>query len=192
MSFNLKVLIVFITLLFFPFNANAYYNTLVKGRVGYLDINPSLNNGSKVGDGAITEIALTKFLTSNIALELGVGYSFVKTQGSSATSKKDSNMLPLNGTVQFHLPIRSTFVPYVGIGYMYQIFQNTSANPQFKIKQAGDLVFQAGMDLYIFNKLGINLDFKYSKIKHKISDNRASFKSKFKNISTMVGVTLPL
>ena len=113
-----------------------------------------------------------------------------KTRRNNITSKKDSNLIPLNGILQFHLPIQNTFVPYIGVGYSYNIIQNTDA--AFKIKNAGGLIYQAGVDLFTFDKLGINLDFKYSRIKHTISDSGERFKAKFKNLSTMIGVTLPL
>ena len=65
-------------------SANAYHSMLLKGRVGYLDLKKSIGTGSagsasnqKITGGAIAEIALAKFITSNIAVELGAGYSFI-------------------------------------------------------------------------------------------------------------------
>ncbi|NRA73425.1 MAG: outer membrane beta-barrel protein [Rickettsiales bacterium] len=130
-------------------------------------------------------------MSSNLlAIELSTGYSFIKTQGNSDSSKKKSNTIPLNGLIQFYIPLSKIIVPYAGVGYSYNIFQNTSTS--FKIKKAGDLVYQAGMDLFIFNQLGINLDFKYSRIKHRISDGEERFRSKFNTLSAMIGVVLPL
>ena len=193
---NTKRIVTFVALLFFSLSASAYHTNLVKGRVGYLNLKKSIKNGNagtaskqKITGKLVGEIALTRFFTSNIATELGIGYSFIKTQGNSELKKKNSNIIPLNATFQFHLPIKNMFSPYVGVGYTYHIIQNTE--PSFRIKNAGNLVYQAGIDLFVLDNLGLNLDCKYAKIDHGISDNGEKFKSKFTTVSTMVGVTIP-
>jgi outer membrane protein W len=182
-------------LIFLPLTANAYHTNLVKGRLGYINIERSgsgtktLFPKQKINGGAIGEVALTRFVTSNIAAEIGLGCAFVRTKSNADTSKKNSHIIPLNAALQFHLPIRNTVVPYVGIGYAYNIFQHTST--KFKIKKSGDLLYQVGMDVFILDHVGFNLDVKYSKIKHKLSDNGVASKVDFKNLTTMAGITIP-
>jgi outer membrane protein W len=183
-------------LLFLPLSANAYHTNLLKGRVGYLDLKNSIASGSngnasnqKISKGPIGEVSLTRFITSNIAAEVGLGCAFIKTKGNSDSSKKNSHIIPLNAALQFHLPIQNTFVPYVGIGYTYNIVQHSSTN--LKINKSGNLLYQIGLDAFIFNDMGLNLDVKYSKVKHNLTDKGEKFKAKFTNLTTMVGVTIP-
>lgn len=207
MSSYIKQAVTFITLSLFSLNAYADLNAYgdrsnsVKGRIGYLDLKTSIKNGSagstskqKMKGGLVGEVALTKFFTSNIATEIGIGYSFIKIRANpsnpiAGTKYKNSNIIPLSGTLQFHLPIKKMFVPYVGAGYTYHIFRHT--NTSFKINKAGNLVYQAGIDLFVLDDLGLNFDCKYAKVNHKISDNGERFKAKFTTVTTMFGVTIP-
>jgi outer membrane protein W len=190
-----RLIVISVLLLFLPLTASAYHKNLIKGRIGYFDVKKStgkLSNGvaprQKVSSGLVGEVALARFFTSNLAIEVGIGSSFINTQGGADTKKKKSLLIPLNGLAQFHLPVGNMFTPYVGVGYQYQIAQQTKG---LKINQAGGLLYQAGIDLFIFDLGGLNLDCKYSEVKHNLGSSGAKFKSKFKTISTMIGVTIP-
>ena len=190
-----RLIVTSVLLLFLPLTASAYHKNLVKGRIGYFDIKKSTGTISKgvvpqqkVSPGLVGEVALARFFTSYLAIEVGVGSSFINTQGTADTKKKKSLLIPLNGLAQVHLPIGNMFTPYVGVGYQYQIAQQTKG---LKINKAGGLLYQAGIDLFIFDHVGLNLDCKYSEVKHKLTSSGEKFKSKFKTISTMIGVTIP-
>ena len=183
-------------LFFFSLNANASHpDFLLKGRMGFLDLKKSIKTGKqgtaptqKITKGEAGEIAFTKFITSHTAVELGGGFSFIRTKGRSDTKTRNSNLIPLNAFLQFHFPIKGSFVPYVGAGYTYHIIQHTSN--KYKIKKAGNLGYQAGIDLFLTNNVGVNLDCKYASIKHKISDDSEEFNSKLKTLFIMTGVVI--
>jgi len=190
--------VAFLSLLFLSsLNANAYHSGLLKGRVGFVNLNKSISHSrqgttpaQQISNGMLGELALTKFISSNFAVELGLGYSFLKTKGSLDPRKKNSNLIPIKGFLQFHIPMKNGFTPYIGTGYAYQIIQNTSK--EFKVKKAGGLGYQIGADLFVSENLGVNLDCKYAPIKHRITDAGEHFRAKLKTLTTMVGVVMPI
>jgi outer membrane protein W len=183
-------------LLFLPLTANAYHSNLVRGRVGYFDVRPSINKGSngttptqRIAEGPVAEVSLTKFATSNLAAEIGVGYASMRVKASPTSRRRPAHLIPLNATAQFHLPIQNTVTPYVGVGYAYHIPQHTL--PNFKLRHAGGMLYQAGLDVFVFDNMGLNLDFKYTNIRHKLTSGRESFRARLRIMATTVGVTVP-
>jgi outer membrane protein W len=182
--------------LFLPLTASAYHSNLVRGRVGYFDVRPSISRGSKgttptqrISEGPVAEVSLTKFATSNLAAEVGIGYASMGVKANRTIRRRPAQLIPVNATVQFHLPIQNTATPYVGVGYTYRFPHHTQ--PHFKLRSAGGLLYQAGLDVFVFDSMGLNLDFKYSNVRHNLSSNGEVFRVRMKTMATTVGVTVP-
>jgi len=183
---------------FFTASANDY-NTIIKGRVGYIDTKAKIKTGSgstaanqKFKDGYLGEIALGYFFNKNLALELSVGAGTFDFKNNS-NQKKNLFFIPVTAMAQFHLPINKTVRPYIGAGYSYKFIENTPTAT--KIKNGGSPAFQAGVDLFLSDSFGLNLDLKYTlKRNHEIQD-RVSTTERYKNdlsiATATIGVAIP-
>ena len=164
-----------------PLYANAYDSWLIKGRIGKFDTKTTLPEAhldcTKFQDGFSGEVALTKLFTQFIGVEFGSGLALVKVQ-KAGVARKNANIMPVSMLAQLRWPIAEVAIPYLGIGAMYRTITNLPVT--LKISNATGVVYQFGMDLFVFENIGLNLDVKWNKMKHKISDTTSSNTSRFK------------
>lgn len=180
----------------FSFQSHASDSWLAKGRIGVVRMKTSLpvdhTDSTYLRNGYGGEFSLTKLFTPFVGMELGAGFAHTKTKGTATISAKNANIIPINGFIQFRLPIKEIFVPYVGAGWTYDIPTNLPS--KLKLKNANGLAYQAGFDFFFQENMGITLDVRRSHIKHKAVDSSSSntnrFKMKIKTTSAMVGVVV--
>jgi outer membrane protein W len=183
------------TALLLPVQAFAYDSSILKAGIGLLNAktSSSYSNSARLEDGYAGRISLTKLFTPFIGVELEGEFAFSRMKSPVAKlNKKKVHALPLSGLVQLRLPIKSIVVPYVGIGGTYRTVINNPAS--IKIKSAVGLAYQAGVDLFILENIGINLDTKWSTIKHSVRDSSVSpnrFRMKLSTMVTTLGVAVP-
>lgn len=114
----------------------------------------------------VPELDFTYFFTKNIAAEL-----ILATAKHDATAKGtvignvdvgSAWVLPPTLTLQYHFTNFEGFKPYVGAGVNYTIYYNEDAGSQqsLKVDDAFGVAFQAGVDIPIDSRWGVNFDVK--------------------------------
>ena len=116
-----------------------------------------------VGSAVMPEIDITYFLTNNVALELIAATSRHEIQ-AGASDIGHAWILPPTLTLQYHFTPDSRFSPYVGAGLNYSMFygeDEESGYSDLDVDGGVGYALQAGMDYWINENWGLNLDAKY-------------------------------
>lgn len=158
---------------------------LVRGRV--INVNPNDSSGTitvdgqdsgfkgvSVQDDTVPELDITYMLTPNWGVELILGYSEHRIDGSNFFSTlgpvADSKVLPPTLTLQYHFRPKAKLKPYVGLGVNYTYFfdeniPSSSAlskpGDSVKLKSSWGLAVQAGVDYMLDDNWFLNMDVKY-------------------------------
>ncbi|MDG1438919.1 MAG: OmpW family outer membrane protein, partial [Emcibacteraceae bacterium] len=107
----------------------------VRGRVIYVAPNESattsINGSASIDNKVVPEIDFTYFVADNIGLELIAA----TTKHNATAINTDLGDVPLGSawllpptlSLQYHMPTRSGFKPYVGVGINYTFFYSEKA-----------------------------------------------------------------
>ncbi|MCH9753471.1 MAG: outer membrane beta-barrel protein [Alphaproteobacteria bacterium] len=179
-------------------HSSAYqdYNMKLKGRLGYVHTDEKISTGSsgtvsqqKFKDDYLGEVAISYFFNSNFAIEFSAGAGSLEYVNNSGVGK-DIFFIPVAAIAQIHFPINNTFEPYIGAGYSYSFIEREPSNTE--IKNGGGIAFQAGVDLFASETMGLNLDIKYIlDAKHDITIGTEKFKNDLSKTIGMIGVSIP-
>ncbi|MCA0422981.1 MAG: OmpW family protein [Proteobacteria bacterium] len=120
-----------------------------------------------VSNSGVPELDITYFFTKNFAAELILGTTphNVKTSGNLAGLGKVGRawLLPPTLTAQYHFNLTDRIKPYVGAGVNYTFFLDEKEKgvfSAFNLKNQAGLALQAGVDIAMDQKWGINVDVK--------------------------------
>lgn len=122
------------------------------------------------------EIDLTYFFTENVAAELIAATSNHKIEAGSS-DLGDAWILPPTLTLQYHFSPDSKISPYVGAGINYSMFYGESSAGGFNgldVDGGFGLAFQAGVDYWLNDNWGLNLDAKYVDLQVDVDVNSGS------------------
>jgi len=164
--------------------ANAKQSGLPAAKVA----NPS-KVGNFVENGFGVDVSTVVFFSDNIASELSLGFSVLKTKYASIKAvgnnygvnsdigkKKDTYMIPLTLTGQYHIAPFGAIRPYVGAGYhgAYMF----SKSKLFNINNGHGPVLQAGVDFVAKDDIMINFDIKQYFLNTKVNYKESYIKPK--------------
>lgn len=120
----------------------------------------------RLNNDVIPEIDFSYFLTDNLALELIAGTSRHKVSAVGGGANIDVgkiSLLPPTLTLQYHPLPKSKFSPYIGAGLNYTIFYAADDAAGFnglKVDPSIGFALQAGADIFLTDKVFLNLDVK--------------------------------
>jgi outer membrane protein len=166
---------------------------LVRGRT--INVNPNVDSGTLFINGAdqgtkgvdidadtVPELDITYMLSSNLGVELILGYSQHTVTGEKSWAALgdviDTKVLPPTLTLQYHFMPNSNIRPYVGAGVNYTYFFDgqvvgdvlPASGAKVKLESSWGLAAQVGVDIAINDDWFVNFDAKYIDI-----DTRAKF-----------------
>lgn len=116
-----------------------------------------------VGDAVTPELDISYFFTDNIAAELVLATA----QHSVSAGGGDLGetwILPPTLVLQYHFQPHEKFSPYVGAGVNYSMFYGEDSGTGFNgldVDGGFGFALQAGVDYWINDNWGVNLDVKY-------------------------------
>lgn len=118
-----------------------------------------------ISTAIIPEFDISYFFTENFAVELILAVSPHDVSGRgviNGVDMGDVNLLPPTLTAQYHHYISPTLKPYVGAGINYTWFfdEDPGALNSISYDDSFGWVLQAGVDYFITDHLGLNLDVK--------------------------------
>ncbi len=158
-------------------------NVILKLKAGSIkSSNNLIENGYSIGNSTLI------FFTNNVAAELSLGFSILRTKNISlknttynygidpaSVKKKNVYMIPMTITGLYQIAPFDSVRPYVGVGYHGSyIFNNKDKG--FLVKNGHGTVLQAGIDLYIKDNTLINIDIKQYFLNSKVSYNNVLIK----------------
>ena len=113
----------------------------------------------------VPEVDISYFFNEFFALELILATTPHDVDGEGSIAGLDMGevwLLPPTLTAQLHLPITPNFKPYVGAGINYTIFFNEDSGDLGTIDYDNSfgLALQAGVDIFLDDRWGINFDVK--------------------------------
>ncbi len=162
--------------------------------------------GSLIQNGFGADTATAIFFNDNIATELSLGFSLLRTKNSTIKSvlnnynytndigkRKDIYMIPLTVTGQYHIAPFGAIRPYVGGGY-HGAYLFTKSK-QIKIKNGHGLVVQAGVDFVAKDDTLITLDLRQYLLNTKVTyknANNATSKIKLNPLLISAGIGFKL
>lgn len=149
----------------------------LRGIVAIPDESSTVNIGGET-DTSIEftpEVDVTYFFTENIATELIAAALKHDVEYTGGVDLGKSWLLPPTLTLQYHFSPDENFSPYLGAGLNYSFFYNESTAAGFtnlEIDGGVGYVLQAGMDYWIDDHWGVNLDVKklYLEIDAELND----------------------
>lgn len=209
MKKNISLIALVLSILFTSTSNASYMGKFAfKGRGGVIHSEEKLEKNSagdvssiKFDTGYLGEISGGYFFNNNFAAEASIGLGGIRVSSSSVSAdkkKKFGIVLPVSALAQFHLPIEDIFVPYVGAGYSYIVYESEPFG--INIKNSGSPVFQVGFDLFakkdffLFSRtIGFNLDVKhFLKTNFEVSEDQKKFKNKMSHTTILAGITFIL
>jgi outer membrane protein len=116
-----------------------------------------------VGDAITPEIDISYFITDNIALEL-IAATAEHEVTAGANDLGETMILPPTLTLQYHFFPEKNFSPYLGAGVNYSHFYGEEDGTGFNdldVDGGFGLALQAGVDYWLNDHWGLNLDVKY-------------------------------
>ena len=128
---------------------------------GYVKEAPTLK--TDVGDAVTPEFDITYFFTDNIAAELIAGTAQHEVT-AGVNDLGETWILPPTLTLQYHFTPDKKFSPYVGAGINYSYFYGEDDGAGFdnlEVDGGFGFALQAGVDYWLNDHWGINLDAKY-------------------------------
>lgn len=155
-----------------------------------LDSVSSNPNAKKPGDlienGYGFDTSTTYFFSDHIAAELSAGVTYYKTKKSALTEiaslfgnnsaqvgkKNDVWMIPVSGTLQYHVAPFGAIRPYLGAG-AYGMYAYTRSK-SFSIENGFGAVFQAGADFVARDDTLITLD-----VRSYLFESKINYKKEF-------------
>ncbi|MBY0406909.1 MAG: outer membrane beta-barrel protein, partial [Rickettsiales bacterium] len=115
----------------------------------------------------VPELDFSYFFTDNIAAELilAVAKHHADVKGSTVGAQVDvgsAYVVPPTLTLQYHFTNFETFKPYIGAGLNYTMYFNEDPGSQtsLDLKNSFGYAFQAGVDVPIDKRWGVNFDVK--------------------------------
>ena len=150
-------------------------------KIKQVPINGTEKPGDLVQNGYGFDTATTYFFTDNIATELSLGLSFLRTKSSalnkaavaygggtgSSGKKNDIFFIPLVATLQYHVAPFGAIRPYVGGGYHGSYLYTRSK--AIKVKPGHGAVLQAGIDFMAKDDTLITFDIRQYFLKSKVT-----------------------
>lgn len=141
---------------------------MVKGR--FVNVIPvekqdriDAGGNSTIGKSLTPEVALSYFLTPNVAAELSLSASkhTIKAENNSLRleNKASTWIVPPSLILQYHFTGSSFVKPYLGAGITYTMFHNDRGG-QTHHKSHSTLALQAGLDIPIVKNLYASIDVK--------------------------------
>lgn len=146
--------------------------------VGYVD--PASNNGTLAGAAATIEesarptFTAEYFFRDNWGIELLAATPFkhdVSIGGAYAATVKH---LPPTLSVNYHVPTRSAFMPFFGLGVNYTtFFDETSPLGVVRVEDSFGLAAHAGVDYAVSDRGSLRLDLRWIDINSDVTLNGA-------------------
>lgn len=144
-------------------------------------VNGTEKPGDLVQNGYGFDTATTYFFTDNIATELSLGLSFLRTKSSALNKasvaygdgtgtsgkKNDIFFIPLAATLQYHVAPFGAVRPYVGGGYHGSYLYTRSK--AIKVRPGHGAVLQAGIDFMAKDDTLITFDIRQYFLKSKVT-----------------------
>ena len=144
---------------------------LADGDGDVTDPGPGLE--TDVGDAITPEVDITYFFTDHIAAEL-IAATAQHQVDAGASNLGETWILPPTLTLQYHFTPQEKFSPYIGAGINYSIFYNERSGNGFQdlnIDNGFGFALQAGVDYWIDDHWGVNIDAKYIDLDVDVSVN---------------------
>lgn len=119
--------------------------------------------GTDVGDALTPEVDFTYFFTKNIAAEAVVATAQHEVSAGS-NDLGETFILPPTVVLQYHFQPDEKISPYVGVGVNYSVFYGEEDGTGFddlEVEGGFGIALQAGVDYWINDNWGLNLDAKY-------------------------------
>lgn len=116
-----------------------------------------------VGDAVTPEVDITYFFTENIAAEL-IAATAQHSVSADNLDLGETWILPPTVTLQYHFTPDNKWSPYVGAGINYSYFYGEDDGKGFNnldVEGGFGLALQAGVDYWLDDNWGFNLDVKY-------------------------------
>lgn len=198
MKFITKILIIPVFLLVGTvfaddYDANYYedgWSSLFKVRGFYMNSSSKIKDLSQYPEGKSKPSSLAKngfgldtstaiFFTDNIATELALGFSVLKTEKSELSTiasafggnndmgkKHDIFFIPLTSTFQYHIAPFGAIRPYIGGGYHFAYMHTRSKS--MKVSNGHGAVLQFGIDFIAKDDSFFTFDVKQYFLKSKV------------------------
>ena len=127
------------------------------------DTSVNISGTTEVSNEVVPELDISYFFTKNIAAELILATAKHNIDYNGSTDLGDAWILPPTLTLQYHFTPDQKFSPYVGAGVNYSMFYGEDAGAGFRdldVDGGFGVALQAGMDYWIDEHWGLNLDVK--------------------------------
>ncbi len=143
-------------------------------------INGAAAGEADVSDSVVPEFDISYFFTKNIAAELILATAQHAAHYNGDTDLGHTMILPPTLTLQYHFTPESAFSPYVGAGVNYSYFYNEQSGTGFTdldIDGGFGYALQAGVDYWLNDNWGLNIDVKKVMLDIDVSLNNGAIRS---------------